>query len=971
MYPMTVFRIDDNWNISFSTKISSTDYVLAAQAKKLQSLPNSKLAAVSETRLHILSTTTGAIEYSFVMSSHSIVCMGTQEGVTNENLFLVTKNAGNLKVVQFCYTCSQTATIYETFMTTSDAAFDSYKSSSINTALLVSGHQFYHYSISGNALTLTQIFEYPSANMNLINTLMTRHQTNRYIFSRDSNDANNHAAYFQVTLTGTIATAERVQIVPVFLSSIYCCYYDLVVVYGHTSTHTFFGYMNYTSLSFSYQREAGYTYYNTMRLQNEYFQVWLHVSNTGGNPRNVFVVRADQALNSYETECRKPNFGTSTTITSSTIPSLSSSTCGGCTSTTTNLTPSSFSLSADAYTTISTSSCSKYMTTPNHRSSIAPVTFYAQVYQNISLDPPFCSLDASASVDVTLTFINGSEVSWLQFNSSGGSITGTAPEPNIIHNLKLAVTMTSKTATYDYTLNVAKCQAYCSSCDSSGNCLQCQQGSVFNQDSGLCEQNELLSVAAETVGTTVVVGTTMAVGLASAASVFSPRFSMQNLFTVSEYFQLLLTLLLLHTELAEKVYSLLQSFEVFKLDLEFIQKIIPINNGISYTSMNLEQSERRFDKIGIGYKSTLINFSMPLIFMVGIMITHLFAAALTSLNQSGKTLSILQRENEFAPMKCKQKWILGTYKFLNFACYIRFYLESLLFIMICALYEIIWYNNYSVFATVSMLLSTLIVISSIVAGVWLCVFVCKLKHYDIISVKLESVFAALNMTKKSKRLFPVVFIARRVVIVICIVGVTEKYSQFLTYFGCNLAHFLYICIFKPFDTKLENFIFIMTDVSICVLCVLYCVIMSDSDFLKMSSNGLEIIVDLMCYTIILTNFIIGIIATLVTIFSLKSYIKETLKRRKYRIKQIEINRNGLKMISKVEPQQRNPRTLSESKINLNTKSKDSSVDSNKMSKMTRKHLNYDHENLKNEPMPRGGNQIGRFINLREEQKIGF
>ena len=114
------------------------------------------------------------------------------------------------------------------------------------------------------------------------------------------------------------------------------------------------------------------------------------------------------------------------------------------------------------------------------------------------------------------------------------------------------------------------------------------------------------------------------------ASKFSLNGSLQSLFTISEYFQLLITLLLLNAEFPGKVYKLLHSFSVYKFDLELLQKFFGVGNLNSVNS-NILPSSERFQKVDINYQSTLINFSVMIGVLIIIILVHILIQIISRL----------------------------------------------------------------------------------------------------------------------------------------------------------------------------------------------------------------------------------------------------------------------------------------------------------------------------------------------------
>ena len=107
----------------------------------------------------------------------------------------------------------------------------------------------------------------------------------------------------------------------------------------------------------------------------------------------------------------------------------------------------------------------------------------------------------------------------------------------------------------------------------------------------------------------------------------NPRSSFQNLFTVSEYYQLLITFLLLHHEIPNRVYEILNTFQAFKLDLGFLfYYIFGFNNfdiNEFITSVGLDPSNDRYSKIDFDYKSAILNFAVMIILNLVVIIIGL------------------------------------------------------------------------------------------------------------------------------------------------------------------------------------------------------------------------------------------------------------------------------------------------------------------------------------------------------------
>lgn len=98
---MTLFRIDQNWQISFSVKLDYSGYAINSFTKKLQLTFDSNIAVVSETRFMVINPTTGAFQHSVTAAGLDILAIGTLQGQTDNSAYLATRVSGTIRIAHY------------------------------------------------------------------------------------------------------------------------------------------------------------------------------------------------------------------------------------------------------------------------------------------------------------------------------------------------------------------------------------------------------------------------------------------------------------------------------------------------------------------------------------------------------------------------------------------------------------------------------------------------------------------------------------------------------------------------------------------------------------------------------------------------------------------------------------------------------------------------------------------------------
>ena len=374
----------------------------------------------------------------------------------------------------------------------------------------------------------------------------------------------------------------------------------------------------------------------------------------------------------------------------------------------------------------------------------------------------------------------------------------------------------------------------------------------------------------ETVGTLSAVTTTAAIGVAVVIGKFSPRSSIQSLFTVSEYFQLLWALLLLKTQLPEKVYSLLQSFQVFKLDFAMLQKFLPLNNDSIDSLVKMEESQQRFSKIDINHQSTLYNYSVLIILILVVVIIHCLVSWIYY------KYNIISRIQGTEKVRWS-KLLLKIHRFFNYNFYVSLFTQSFLFFMIIAIQEISTFTYSNFASAMSLFFTIVLVVSSWIWVVILWWYILKTEVKDIPG-PMEELYAGQRMDTLSGRLYTVLFFIRRFGIISAIF-IPHKYIQYWLFLGINGFHLVIFVMKRPFRDGVDSLIQLLTDMSILVLIFVYSLINEVDDTEKYNEGEFKEKGDLICLIITVSNSLIAIIALIQSVFKLSKMIRNSSKKK--------------------------------------------------------------------------------------------
>ena len=296
------------------------------------------------------------------------------------------------------------------------------------------------------------------------------------------------------------------------------------------------------------------------------------------------------------------------------------------------ITKVSTSVASEGMVSSTYSSCENYASNPFMRTSTGPYSFKFDSSSEVSIPSLFWSASGSSAIDIQILDSDENEVSWLYWNVSDGSLYGDPPSKNESYSFTVKKKVESYYLEVPLQIDIFPCSIPNWTNWSNSKWFECESGYNLDSSSNTCNITEgsLDQETAQIMGSTAVVATTSVIGVTLVFNYFRSTGSIQSLFTVSEYYQLLWTFLLLKTRVPENVYQTLTMFQGFKLDFGFLQKYL----GLTVDSdpahyIGLQESSESYSKIDINFKSTLFNYYWLVLIVFIVAVLHLIIKMMT------------------------------------------------------------------------------------------------------------------------------------------------------------------------------------------------------------------------------------------------------------------------------------------------------------------------------------------------------
>lgn len=325
--------------------------------------------------------------------------------------------------------------------------------------------------------------------------------------------------------------------------------------------------------------------------------------------------------------------------------------------------------------------CPNYMLVPKNRVSAYPFKYKHNTFSNVRVNNFFWTKSEESTIDVELYDKEGEEVEWLDFEKDTGDIVGTTGKYEGNDEFIMEVFTGNESSQFELELKYKQWD--------DSNCELC-----INYEWPI-KPDKIWNYNANIVGSMVLAGVTIITLLSTLC--LNPKSNFQTLAILSEYFQLLLTLLLLNYELPKVVFEFLESFGLFKFDLNFALPLLRYEDSDDLLTMTFTPSEGRLEKLNLQYKSMGANY----MFLAIIVIICIFISVSLSIiykwygcKEKVNLYLFQQKESSSYQIDSFGDLIMvKIYKIFWYNFFIVIFLESFLFIMILGMYEIDHYSR--------------------------------------------------------------------------------------------------------------------------------------------------------------------------------------------------------------------------------------------------------------------------------------
>jgi hypothetical protein len=728
--------------------------------------------------------------------------------------------------------------------------------------IVIADSEVFYLSESSSGLSLSKYFDFTAPLSNFFSFQILGTFTRTLAFGINSDDSN-YGWLIEFNSVGDIIALKSISIA---FSDVYWAVeskkVDEVYFYANDGTPLIITF-DFSLYKYS-QKRATSTKTRTKYIYGSK-SVTFGMYDTALKESYIFITDYYSEINNRLSDCQIDSYGTITSLaspTSKTIPSSTSYSISISTTTLTTPAVSSLSFTASDYSFSSILQCTTFMMTPYFQKSDSSTTLTYSSYSNIIVGGIFWKNSGSDPLSVTAVNSRGNKLSWIQFNSVTGKLEGHAPYPNSIYDIFLKVSPYNAEYSYKLTLTIHPCSdGGCLKWSNSKICYKCKDGYKMD-DSSHTWKGQLGVTSATNAGTYLVISTTATAVLTMLSQKLSPRSSVRSIFIIFEHYQLLLTLLLLHTRLSKKVFEFLQSFLLFVPNLNALTRILSIDVSFSLGSKFTKQPNTRLVSLGFDYLSTFADYLHLIIFLGLIIFTHfimfiIFKMVALEIDVS-RYESRLPTEKDYRP-NFVVKALSVVWRFFTFNFYITLFAEAYLFGLICCLNEIIRFDGQSNLDYFSIVLSYLGVFVFALLFILITAFVFKTDASKHLKGKVQFIFNGLKTSSKSKCAFTVVFLVRRTCLAFALMFISDRYFQFGIYIVTNCIHSWYLVQVFPFELVSDNLIYILNDFCIIVLSMMYSILMANGDTTSMSVETFEKYWETIWFIVIATNSTIWLI----------------------------------------------------------------------------------------------------------------
>ena len=359
------------------------------------------------------------------------------------------------------------------------------------------------------------------------------------------------------------------------------------------------------------------------------------------------------------------------------------------------------------------------------------------------------------------------------------------------------------------------------------------------------------------------------------------KISTQNIYSIFEYYHLLLSLYLLHIDFPDVVNNFIHNFKIFNFNFSEIYNRIGVNDSIKIVYAGSSQQNSKLSNLGFIYSSTILNFSILEVAVILVWFSHIFLYIISISAELNKDVEAhfkrIQSDKQYKP-NFAMKLLVKIWRFFNRGFYISTFLEIFLFLTIWWFSELAYFSNESLLSWLSLIGAILILILEIaVVTYWFYTIIKSSKSEDFNGPN-ESLFKWLKHWNSSARKYQIVFILRRTVIAFAAVFIHSRYLQFALYSVANFLHFGYILFVLPFERIIDNMIYLIADFSIWAIGLVYSLFISNGDSTNYTQKDMSTYGEIIWWIILWTNSIICVLLFISFALGLFYQIDVTIKK---------------------------------------------------------------------------------------------
>ena len=136
----------------------------------------------------------------------------------------------------------------------------------------------------------------------------------------------------------------------------------------------------------------------------------------------------------------------------------------------------------------------------------------------------------------------------------------------------------------------------------------------------------------------------------------------------------------------------------------------------------------------------------------------------------------------------------------------------------------------------------------------------SLNIYLIILIKsFRTKISSEDKFSNNCKIYYIIFLLRRSIIALWLTWIRNRYFQFAVFSAANCMHFGYISLIRPFINTADNIIFAITDFSIILVGLVYCLFITNEDTRSFTQSEINQYGAIIWWIVLSTNIWLSII----------------------------------------------------------------------------------------------------------------